>query len=189
MILPCFLIRSRVDVDTGHFVKIAVNHEVVQLLGNDGSCVNEEIDYDTCIYQTLTDLMLDQVGCTVPWLPDKSKICVLEEARKNVTVIYQANRRNQQNICPNSCLFTNMYFGPPVTGLANEEESDIGRAIFYFRRDIKTTTEYFLYSPLSMLAEIGGYVGLLLGMSLFKLTEMNDILIDWYLMKMVKDAH
>ncbi|XP_059098535.1 uncharacterized protein LOC131892719 [Tigriopus californicus] len=179
--------RSRVDVDTGHFVKIAVNHEVVQLLGDDGSCVNVKIDYDTCIYQTLRDLMLAQVGCTVPWLPDKSKICIVEEDRKNVTVIYQANRRNQKNICPNSCLFTNMYFGPPVTGMANEEESNIGRAIFYFRRDIKTTTEYFLYSPLSMLAEIGGYVGLLLGMSLFKLTEMNNILIDWYMTKSARD--
>ncbi|TRY74726.1 hypothetical protein TCAL_14549 [Tigriopus californicus] len=182
-----FYSRSRVDVDTGHFVKIAVNHEVVQLLGDDGSCVNVKIDYDTCIYQTLRDLMLAQVGCTVPWLPDKSKICIVEEDRKNVTVIYQANRRNQKNICPNSCLFTNMYFGPPVTGMANEEESNIGRAIFYFRRDIKTTTEYFLYSPLSMLAEIGGYVGLLLGMSLFKLTEMNNILIDWYMTKSARD--
>ena len=33
------MFRSRVDVDQGTFVKIAVNHEVIQLLGEDGSCV------------------------------------------------------------------------------------------------------------------------------------------------------
>lgn len=73
-----------------------------------------------------------------------------------------------------------MYFGPPVTGLQNAELQDVARAVFYFRRDVKTTTEYHLYSVLSMLAEIGGYVGLLLGVSLFKLAEINNAFIDWY---------
>ena len=49
-----------------------------------------------------------------------------------------------------------------------------------FRRDVKTTSEYFLYLALSMLAEIGGYVGLLLGVSLFKMAEINNYVIDWY---------
>ncbi len=74
----------------------------------------------------------------------------------------------QNNVCPNSCLFTNMYLGPPVTGVLNEDARDSARAVFYFRRDIKVTTEYYLYSVLSMLAEIGGYVGLLMGVSLFR---------------------
>ena len=81
-----------------------------------------------------------------------------------------------------------MYFGPPVTGLRNEEDRDVGAAIFYFRRDIKYTKEYYLYSLLSMVAEIGGYVGLLLGVSLFKLTEANNIFIDWYSQRNKYDA-
>ena len=28
--------------------------------------------------------------------------------------LYQSNRRNQNNICEQPCVFTNMYFGPPV---------------------------------------------------------------------------
>ena len=78
----------------------------------------------------------------------------------------------------NSCLFTNMYFGPPVTGNNPVEHSDKARGIFYFRRDIKTTTEYLLYSFLSMIAEIGGYVGLLLGASLVNIGKINSFLID-----------
>ena len=40
----------------------------------------------------------------------------------------------QNDICPNSCLFTNMYFGPPVTGTNNQEDSNVANGIFYFRR-------------------------------------------------------
>ncbi len=40
------------DVDLGHFVKLAINHEVVQLLseGRGSTCVNAEKQYDDCIY-------------------------------------------------------------------------------------------------------------------------------------------
>ena len=30
-----------------------------------------------------------------------------------------------------------------------------------------------------MIAEIGGYVGLLLGVSLFKIADINNVFIDW----------
>ena len=175
--------RSRVDVDKGKFVKIAVNHEVVQLLSGEefGNCVDDygkSKDFDNCMYDNLKRLMIESVGCTVPWLPDKSSICTDESKRKKAFEVYQANRRNQKDICPNSCLFTNMYFGPPVTGNNAVEYSDKARGIFYFRRDIKTTTEYLLYSFLSMIAEIGGYVGLLLGASLVNIGKINSFLID-----------
>ena len=35
------------------------------------------------------------------------------------------------------------------------------KVVFYFRRDVKSSHEYFIYSATSMLAEVGGYVGLL----------------------------
>ncbi len=56
---------------------------------------------------------------------------------------------------------------------------DRASAVFYFRLDVKKTTEYFLYSPLSMIAEIGGYVGLLLGISLFNVSSVNNAIIDY----------
>ena len=83
-----------------------------------------------------------------------------------------------QDICANSCLFTNMYFGPPVTGVNGAERKDYAWGVFYFRRDVKTTTEYLLYSILSMLAEIGGWVGLLIGASLVNISKVNGFLLD-----------
>ena len=190
--------RSRVDVELGYFVKIAVNHEVVQLLSDDGNCVDqysedEGVDsdmdnsFDGCMYSKLRQIMTDDVGCNVPWLPDKSNICTDHDDQVRAFTQYQNNRRNQHDVCPMSCRFTNMYFGPPVTGRQNVEVQNVARGIFYFRRDIKTTTEYYLYSVLSMLAEIGGYVGLLLGVSLFKLADFNNMAIDYMVENQVAD--
>jgi hypothetical protein len=92
------ILRSRVDVDKGTFVKIAINHEVVQLLGDDGTCVTtfgEDKDYDNCMYTKLRDLNIEAVNCTVPWLKDKSNICIEPEKRLKAFEIYQKNRRNQ----------------------------------------------------------------------------------------------
>ena len=72
--------RSRVDVDKGRFIKIAISHEVVQLLEGEefSQCAanyDPDADYDECIYSKLYTLMMDTVGCTVPWLPIKTDIC------------------------------------------------------------------------------------------------------------------
>lgn len=63
--------RSRVDVDLGKFVKIAVNHEVVQLLSEDGQCVDnygDDEDFDHCMYTKLTEITTEAINCTVPWM-------------------------------------------------------------------------------------------------------------------------
>ena len=176
--------RSRVDVDKGKFIKIAITHEVVQLLSGEeySNCVDSfdpDPSYDGCIYSNLYSIMMDKVGCTVPWLPIKSDICKTPDKSKRAFELYQANRRNQEYICPKSCKFTNMYFGPPVTGKNDPVRAEYGWAVFYFRRDIKTTTEYVLYTLLSLAAEIGGYVGLLLGASLVNIGQINGVLLDF----------
>ena len=58
------------------------------------------------------------------------------------------------------------YFNP---SLANLE--------IHFKENIKVTTGYYLYSELSLIAEIGGYVGLFLGVSINQITN----LIEWIL--------
>ena len=59
-------------------------------------------------------MQIKSVGCTVPWLQDKTKICTKEEDREKVFTMYQDNRRNQHNICMLPCTFSNIYFGPLV---------------------------------------------------------------------------
>ncbi len=145
-----------------------------------GTCVyfENKSNFDSCMFDTMSDMMMKEVGCTVPWVDNPDNICKDFEKSKKAFEVYQEHRRNQQDICPNSCLFTNMYFGPPATGNRSLDKANTGQAIFYFRRDIKITEEYYLYSFLSMVAEIGGYVGLLLGASLVNIGRINSFLLD-----------
>ena len=113
-------------MERGFFVKVAVNHEVVQLLSDDGACADHfggsEDTFDGCMYDQLRRIGLEEVGCTVPWLPDKSSICQEEQDRKRAFKLYQKNRRNQ--VCPrhhqNLALlkktgFSFVIFFPPYT--------------------------------------------------------------------------
>ena len=72
--------RSRVAIDVGKFVKLAVNHEIVQLIGDDqysiipgddgtSICDPNFDNYDACVHDTLFNLTMEGVNCTVPWLP------------------------------------------------------------------------------------------------------------------------
>ena len=77
---------------------------MVQLLPEFSNCVNNfgsNKNYDDCMYSELYELMLQNVGCTVPWLLNRSNICI-ENTKRNLSfTLYQQNRRNQENICPN----------------------------------------------------------------------------------------
>ena len=185
--------RSRVKLKSStvsgqiNFFKIAITYEIVHLDASTGKCFDYEkssghSDYDSCIFSELYKISKrsEPGRCTVPWLPRKDAICTDRTASQAAFKIYQNNRRNQNNICGNPCQFTNVYFGPPVEELIVHEESNDYKAslIIYFRREVKITSEYFLISIISMIAEIGGYAGLLLGFSIFNLTDVTDFLIQ-----------
>ena len=56
---------------------------------------------------------------------------------------------------------------------------NLTEAVFYFRKDVKSNYEYFIYSMPILFAEMGGYIGLLLGFSLFDILILgNDLIID-----------
>ena len=44
--------------------------------------------------------------------------------------------------------------------------------VFYFRRSVKVTQEFILYMTLSLVAEVGGYVWLFLGFSVFNIANI-----------------
>ena len=169
--------RSRVKLKPGKTFKIAVTYEIVQLDSRTGVCQDYEGQntFDSCMDKGLQDVMMREVGCTVPFISNRSQVCGAgsEEKRLQAFAAYQNNRRNQDMLCANPCGFMNIYFGPPV-----EEEDNQTRIIMYFRRDVKVTSEYYLISLVSMIAEIGGYASLLLGFSLFNLPGAAEFVIE-----------
>ena len=58
-----------------------------------------------------------------------------------------------------------------------KDDRDYGQLYLYFAPRTMLSEELQLYTSLSLMAEIGGYVGLLLGVSLWHFASwMNDLL-------------
>ncbi len=55
----------------------------------------------------------------------------------------------------------------PFLNFHAQTTSDTALAYFYFAPKIVVSEEHYFYTTLSLMAEIGGYLGLLLGVSIF----------------------
>ena len=63
-----------------------------------------------------------------------------------------------------------------------------GQVLYYFPPRVMVSEEKFFYTFLSLMAEIGGYVGLLLGVSLFHFADWLSDLVEAQIEKYEKKA-
>ncbi|XP_040576980.1 uncharacterized protein [Lepeophtheirus salmonis] len=136
----------------------------------EGSFVCRTINYDHCMYQRITDLMVDQLGCVSPWVKNTSFEICKESTKMNASfwITYQ-RITNQESDCPNPCNFLLISVGDKNVLLRNG--SKYAYIFYYFAPRVTISKENYLYSGLSVFAEIGGYMGLLMGISLFNSAE------------------
>lgn len=159
-------------ITNGHYVKAGIFFDIVSLLDNTyNDCIEE--DYDQCIFSSMEEKMLEQFGCTVPlaWVQNKDNVCKTKNESKLAQNWFFKNLVNQNGICKKKCMFTNVLLGPLVT-LPNRNGPNSSEVSLIFRSEIKKTSEYLLYSDLSMLAETGGYLGLLCGVSVVNVSAI-----------------
>ena len=116
-------------------------------------------------------------GCTTPFGLRKDKICDNFENASQVNdmhKIWYSNQIDTKSGCNKPCSY--------VTLRANrvwERENwykTISKLLIYFKENVKITKAYHVYSGLSLIAEIGGYVGLFLGVSINQITKLFDII-------------
>ena len=58
------------------------------------------------------------------------------------------------------------------------EAQDYGRLTLYYAPSVTQNEEHLLYTPLNLFAEVGGYVGLILGYSLFHVAALTRSAIE-----------
>ena len=140
---------------------------------NSISC--KHINFDQCMYTTLFNLMKEQTknenGCTVPWIVNATKICKRPENINSTFWIHWNRITNQLSDCPIPCDSLKVNVGGKNVKKISPNQT--ASWLIYFPTRIMISTEEDLYPSLSMLAEIGGYLGLLLGFSLWNL-------VDWF---------
>ena len=135
---------------------------------------------DFCVDKAIEKESIDKVGCTTPYGPDKSKICNNKsDGAAAFYGIYSAkgwnwDDSNSTKECLNPCsifTFATKRFQVTHTGTYNHSA-----VVISFERFIRVTSEYYIYTGINLIAEIGGYVGLFLGISVNQVTNLMDFI-------------
>ena len=125
------------------------------------SCSNTS--YFECL-DTAAKNLSDKMGCRTPWTMNfELLICDNETTPLNESYeSYENTILNEDKLCPDMCrsLETNLF-------KYNRVDRSDGRALFgiYPPRTITVSEEHYLYTSLNLFAEIGCYMGLLMGYS------------------------
>ena len=155
--------------------KYDINYEVYHMLDNtdDQPCVNEsDYDIDTCSDNLVFKESMERVNCTWPFAKNKNHICTeLDSAIKAMQIGVIERKRSK---CPNRCNYIKL-----VTIPINRYPKKAGSFLkFFLPNSIQVHKAYYAYDAVSLLAEIGGYVGLFLGFSVYQFTDLLNWLMN-----------
>ena len=163
------------------FIDVHYNLNINKWTMSMGNQCNSSMNlgYDENLYRRLNEVLISKFGCSVPFLPHipstentkTTKVCQSPDTRKKAYALYDLLKRNKENkVCPNPCSSLVVYFGI----MFKDSGYDKDRA--YLQLYLPTTTNINFtvldYDEISMLADIGGYSGLLLGLSAAHLSKL-----------------
>ena len=108
---------------------------------------------------------MKRIGCTTPFGLELDNICTEQNKSLEANQLFWDIffNKNKAQECPYPCNFLRNWI--TTTDYSNNSEW-IG---LIFDEYIKVTTSTYGYTELELLAELGGYVGLFLGLSVFDL--------------------
>ena len=129
--------------------------------------------------------LTQMVRCTTPFVSNKSNICTDRErsvaAYDMHMEITEGNPNTLAKVCPKSCTQVSSMISYCKTFYLGDIESDYytayGTLELYFPQFIKVSETEWSYSSLSLLAEVGGYVGLFLGISVNQISSVLENLL------------
>ena len=138
------------------------------------------LTFECCLYSTYILMIklnfqhsMELYGCLPPSLGnDGIPIC------KNSN-LYSMSEVEKLVDCPKPCTIYKMQ---PRTTFYDDET---GSAFLDIRFQETTTisTDQYSYTWLNLVAEVGGYVGLFLGYSVYQMTDLLDIFLQWNLVE------
>ena len=166
------------DIKVGKRHVLNVAHDYFKMLDFEGTPCEKDEKYslDQCIFKYLRKESLQELGCVTPFSFNHSDICT--DKVKGYKAVQILNKYRKNGVDSNvDCLEACSYLSIKVTEVATRETEvpNTGQLILSFRQKMQATVSYYLYEALSLVAEIGGYVGLFLGASVYQVTDLIDI--------------
>ena len=141
---------------------------------------------DFCVNKAVEKESLEQIGCTTPYGPDKNHICKNKNEGYAAQKLYNKNfpgssifktmawqSSNLTKECLNPCkIFT--FMTRSFEKYKKSKKRSYSSILIYFEENIKVTRDYYIYTKINLIAEIGGYVGLFLGVSVNQVINLID---------------
>ena len=141
------------------------------------SCSKEKIyKFDKCVHNHLEKLSMKDIGCTTPYGISKENICENSNEAKEALQLYKMYKKNGLKMTNYSCLEPCSYLGIKIIKRSESIDFDETKLTMYFNEFIQEIVNYYSYDDLSFIAEIGGYVGLFLGASVFQITDLFTVI-------------
>ena len=133
-----------------------------------------DYSWDKCIHQHLEKASLAKFGCTTPFGPNKDNICTNITIAKKAFNFYQDSINTQKSrTCPVPCKTYR------IRAIKRYERSKgYTRLVLNLNENVLVSEEVFLYSGLSLIAEVGSYIGLFLGVSVNQVSTLLEALYD-----------
>ena len=117
---------------------------------------------------------MDVFNCTSPYFTNFPNMTCnfgsfLPEDHQKFKEMYETTKRMAWAQCPLPCMTMDIYFGYPIHDITYPNEAYVK---FYFKSTTHISKSILAYTDISLFAELGGYLGLLLGFSLLDLTKL-----------------
>ena len=161
-----------VDISLNTTNKVNVDHSLYKVLDFQGSPCNNEKTYrlHKCVFNGLEKESLNSIGCVSPFGIAKDKICKNIENAKKALKLYKRFQNYYLDIKNISCFDPCSYMSIKIIKVSETEGSGLLRLTF--DKKVQETVAYYSYDDLSFIAEIGGYVGLFLGASIYQAADL-----------------
>ena len=109
-------------------------------------------------------------GCTTPFGITKDNICKGNPDAKNAFLLHKRFQTDYSSMKNISCFEPCSYMRIKI--IKTSEKEGHGILGLYFNKKVQETVAYYSFDDLSFIAEIGGYVGLFLGASVYQTADL-----------------
>ena len=145
-------------------------------------CSDEtDFEFDNCFYQAIAQDLMNEFNCVVPFIKtSENNIICVKKSQTEIDEMMLAFKKSSSNIIKGSCMLPcasmDIFFGVLFDGIRNDGKSFLR---IYLKNNVKFQQTVYDYTLLSLLAEIGGYTGLLLGISVANITTLLEKMFQW----------
>ena len=160
-----------IQVLIGKVIFVNILHEVFEVLDFDGQpCKKYPNGRDKCIDDKIHEISMEELGCTSPYGQNKSNICTNHGKSSKAYSIFEDltlnNLTEANKYCPRSCAYQILSLDKTFLDNPASSSKTQGYLRLRFQNFIKVSKSHLGYGWLEFVAEVGGYVGLFLGVSI-----------------------